>query len=84
MWRGLDLLYRSCKPTDLTLTFPEDLTNDETLFNVPLGVQPVPDVKMARYAVNSGTRVCLLADVNLSQKFPAERLSNHTLAAAQY
>lgn len=62
----------------LTLTFPEDLTNDETLFNVPLGVQPVPDVKMTRYAVNSGTRL-LLADVNLAE-IPAEKL-NHTLAA---
>lgn len=63
----------------LTLTFPEDLTNDESLFNVPLGVQPVPDVKMARYAVNTGTRL-LLGDVNLAE-IPAEKL-NHTLAAS--
>lgn len=63
----------------LTLTFPEDLTNDETLFNVPLGVQPVPDVKMARYAVNSGTRL-LLADVNIAE-IPGDRLT-HTLAAS--
>lgn len=63
----------------LTLTFPEDLTNDESLFNVPLGVQPVPDVKMARYAVNSGTRL-LLSDVNLAE-IPSDKL-NHTLAAS--
>jgi hypothetical protein len=63
----------------LTLTFPEDITNDETLFNVPLGVQPVPDVKMARYAINAGTRL-LLSDVNLAE-IPLEKLT-HTLAAS--
>ena len=62
----------------LMLTFPEDLTNDESLFNVPLGIQPVPDVKMARYAVNAGTRL-LLSDVNLAE-IPVEKL-NHTLSA---
>lgn len=63
----------------LTLTFPEDITNDETLFNVPLGVQPVPDVKMARYAINAGTRL-LLSDVNLAE-IPLEKLT-HTLAGS--
>jgi len=62
----------------LTLTFPEDLTDDESLFSVPLGVQPVPEVKMARYAVNSGTRL-LLSDVNIAE-IPQEKLTN-TLAA---
>jgi len=63
----------------LTLTFPEDITNDESLFNVPLGVQPVPDVKMARYAINAGTRL-LLSDVNLAE-IPIEKLT-HTLAGS--
>lgn len=63
----------------LTLTFPEDLTNDETLFSVPLGVQPVPEVKMARYAVNAGTRL-LLSDVNIAE-IPLEKLTN-TLAGS--
>ncbi len=63
----------------LTLTFPEDLTNDETLFSVPLGVQPVPDVKMARYAVNAGTRL-LLSDVNIAE-IQQDKLTN-TLAAS--
>ncbi len=63
----------------LTLTFPEDLNHDETLFSAPLGVQPVPEVKMARYAVNSGTRL-LLADVNIAE-IPTDKLTN-TLAAS--
>ena len=63
----------------LTLTFPEDITNDESLFNVPLGVQPVPDVKMARYAINAGSRL-LLSDVNLAE-IPIEKLT-HTLAGS--
>ena len=62
----------------LTLTFPEDLSNDESLFSVPLGVQPVPEVKMARYAVNAGTRL-LLSDVNIAE-IPQDKLTN-TLAA---
>lgn len=58
----------------VTLTFPEDLTNDEALFSVPLGVQPVPDVKMARYAINSGTRL-ILSDVNIAE-ISLEKINN--------
>lgn len=62
----------------LTLTFPDDLSNDEALFSVPLGVQPVPEIKMARYAINAGTRI-LLSDVNIAE-IPQEKLAQ-TLAA---
>ena len=56
----------------LTLTFPEDLTDDEPLFSVPLGALPEPELKMVRYAVNPGTRL-LLADANVAD-IPAQEL----------
>lgn len=46
-------------------TFPPDLTSDEALFGPPLGVHPVPDMKMTRYAVAEGSRL-LLADARLA------------------
>jgi hypothetical protein len=51
--------------------FPADFSNDEALFSAPLGVQPAPDVKMAHYQVQTGTRLILsdpgLADLTLEQ-----------------
>ena len=49
----------------LTLTFPEDLSDDDPLFSAPLGVLPEPEVSMVRYAVDAGTRL-LLADANIA------------------
>lgn len=54
-----------------TRTFPEDLTDDEALFRPPLGVQPIPDVRMIRYNVGSSSRLVLgdsgLADFTTDQ-----------------
>lgn len=58
----------------LTLTFPEDLSDDEPLFSAPLGVLPEPEVKMVRYAVNAGTRL-LLSDANAAD-IPADELDS--------
>lgn len=48
-----------------TQSFPEDLTDDEALYTAPMGVHPVPNVKMAQYRVSSGTRV-VFGDANLA------------------
>lgn len=46
-------------------TFPEDLTDDEALYIAPLGVQPIPNVKMTQMRVRRGTRV-VFGDANLA------------------
>ena len=55
----------------LTLTLPEDLTDDEPLFSVPLGLLPEPEISMVRYGVNAGSRLVLsdgnLADISLDR-----------------
>jgi hypothetical protein len=49
-----------------TLTpFPAPFDDDDALFGPPLGVQPVPDVKMMTMRVTTGTRL-LLADPALA------------------
>ena len=58
----------------LTLTFPEDLTDDEPLFSVPLGLLPEPEISMVRYGVNAGSRL-VLSDGNLAD-IPSERLTS--------
>ncbi|MCY3831575.1 MAG: hypothetical protein OXG85_01085 [Chloroflexi bacterium] len=58
----------------LTLTFPEDLTDDEPLFSVPLGLLPEPEISMVRYGVNAGSRL-LLSDGNLAD-IPSDRLTS--------
>ena len=50
--------------------FPSDFDNDEALFGPPLGVQPVPNIRMTRYRVASGTRM-IIADVSLAELDPA-------------
>lgn len=54
-----------------TKTFPEDLTDDESLYIAPLGVQPIPNVKMTQYRVMTGTRVVFgdssLADLDVEK-----------------
>lgn len=57
----------------LTLTFPEDLSDDEPLFSVPLGLLPEPEVSMVRYGVNAGSRLAL-SDGNLAD-IPSDRLT---------
>ena len=58
----------------LTLTFPEDLGDDEPLFSVPLGLLPEPEISMVRYGVNAGSRL-LLSDANLAD-IPTDRLTS--------
>jgi hypothetical protein len=54
-----------------TQSFPADFSNDEVLFGPPLGVHPVPDMRMTRYNVAQGTRLVLaderLADLNMAK-----------------
>ncbi len=51
--------------------FPADFSNDEALYGPPLGVQPVPDIKMTRYGVMQGSRLVLsdsrLADLDMGR-----------------
>ncbi len=51
--------------------FPSSFDNDEALYGPPLGVQPVPDIKMAQYRLSHGARLVLadnnLADLNVAQ-----------------
>ena len=61
-----------------TITFPGDMHNDEALFKPPLGVQPIPEVKMSRYRINKGSRL-VLGDVNLAEQ-PTERITNAMVA----
>jgi hypothetical protein len=46
-------------------TIPHDLSNDEALFSVPLGVRPIPDLKLSRHKVANGTRM-ILSDANIA------------------
>ncbi len=50
----------------LTLTFPDDFSQEEPLFNAPLGISPEPEVAMVRYGVDAGSRL-VLADANLCE-----------------
>ncbi len=51
--------------------FPTDFSNDEQLYGPPLGVQPVPDIKMTRYGVAHGSRLVMsdsrLADLDMNR-----------------
>ena len=58
----------------LTLTFPDDLSQEEPLFSAPLGILPEPEVAMVRYGVDAGSRL-LLADANLSE-IPIDQLTS--------
>jgi len=62
-----------------TITFPEDLTNDETLFNPPLGVQPIPDVRFTRQRVSSGTRF-VIGDATIAE-MSLEKMEGILMAA---
>lgn len=51
---------------DALVTFPEDLTDDEALYSAPMGVHPIPIIKMKQFAVEAGTRV-IFGDSNLAE-----------------
>jgi outer membrane protein assembly factor BamB len=57
-----------------TKTFPEDLSDDEVLYTAPLGVQPIPNVKLTQYRVSTGTRV-VFGDSSLAD-FDTEKINN--------
>jgi hypothetical protein len=59
---GVALLYNQGE----LLPFPNTFENDDALFGPPLGIQPVPDTKMTRYRVTSGTRL-IIADVGMAE-----------------
>ncbi len=61
-----------------TKTLPEDVGDDEALFKPPMGVQPVPEVHMARYTVGNGSRL-ILGDSNLAE-FETEKITGALLA----
>lgn len=48
-----------------TQPFPTEFHNDEALFGPPLGIQPVPDIRMSRYNITSGARL-LMADSRMA------------------
>jgi hypothetical protein len=41
------------------IAFPADFSSEDALFGPPLGVQPVPDIKMSKYTVAQGSRLIL-------------------------
>lgn len=45
--------------------FPTDFSNEETLFGPPLGIHPMPDIKMSKYTVYQGSRL-ILGDARLA------------------
>ncbi|MCU0482393.1 MAG: hypothetical protein MUE54_14455, partial [Anaerolineae bacterium] len=57
-----------------TKTFPEDLSDDDNLYSAPLGVQPIPNVKLTQYRVAKGTRV-VFGDSSLAD-LDNEKLNN--------
>ena len=49
-----------------TKTVPESLSDDDKLFKPPLGVQPIPEIEMSRFTVDSGTRM-VMADASIAE-----------------
>lgn len=48
-----------------TSSFPDELSDDDSLYQPPLGVQPIPVVQLLRYNINQGTRL-VMGDANLA------------------
>jgi hypothetical protein len=72
-------------------SFPVDFSNDEALVGPPLGVHPVPDIKMSRYKVEASTRLVLgdmrLADmdsVHLAAGLKAAEIADMLTALKDY
>ncbi len=53
----------------LTLTYPENLSDEDALYQPPLGVRPIPEVLLKRYSVDSGTRF-VLVDASVAELKP--------------
>ncbi|GAB5492854.1 MAG: hypothetical protein Phog2KO_30690 [Phototrophicaceae bacterium] len=62
-----------------TKTVPENLRDDDKLFMPPLGVQPIPEVEMARFVLDSGTRM-IMADTSIVE-ITDEKLTQAMLAS---
>ena len=62
--------------------FPTDFGNDDALFGPPLGVHPIPDIKMSKYSISQGNRLLLadarLADLNMEKLSAALAASDIT------
>ncbi|MFN8373887.1 MAG: hypothetical protein U0694_13555 [Anaerolineae bacterium] len=58
---GISLLYHAGELQCL----PENLSDDEAVYRPPLGVHPMPDVRMTRYTIGNGSRL-MLADAGLA------------------
>ena len=73
---------------DQTVTYPEDLTADEALFQPPLGVQPVPAVFLKRFPIEAGARFVLsdasLAEIPLAKIEQALRAGNLEEALSEF
>jgi hypothetical protein len=61
-----------------TQTLPETLSDEESLFQPPLGVTPIPEVQMKRYTADSGSRL-LLVDANIAE-IKSENVINALIA----
>jgi hypothetical protein len=57
--------------------FPASFDNDEQLYGPPLGIQPVPDIKMTHFRLSTGARLILadnsVADMDYDQVLTAMR-----------
>jgi len=61
-----------------TLTLPDELASDEKLFLPPMGIQPIPNVEMKRFKVDSGSRL-ILVDAAIAELQP-ERVTQTLVA----
>lgn len=61
------------------LPFPAEFGHDEALFGAPLGVHPVPDIRMAKYTVVPGARM-VLADAPLAD-IPMDKIREAVTAS---
>lgn len=46
------------------ITVPANFKDDDALFVAPLGVQPIPEIEMNKYALQEGTRM-IMSDANI-------------------
>ncbi|MBL8132512.1 MAG: hypothetical protein JNL42_11695 [Anaerolineae bacterium] len=66
---GLILLQKA----GITQVFPADPEDDDQLYTPPLGVQPIPDVRMTRYTVTANTRLVFADPALLEQPLDETR-----------
>lgn len=84
--RGTDLYVARAGAATLVLrhsgenkSVPSPLTDDDKLFKPPLGVQPIPDVEMSRFVLDSGTRM-IMADASIAE-ITEEKLTQALVAS---